>query len=1601
MAGTILKWKNVVNPTGPQPRPRHGHRAVAIKDLMVVFGGGNNGIVRELHVYNTATNQWFVPVTKGDVPPGCAAYGFVVDGTRILVFGGMVEYGKYSNELYELQASRWEWRHLEPITRDSSILPPCPRLGHSFTLVGNKVYLFGGLANDSDDPKNNIPRYLNDLYTLELRGKDEPIWDIPDTSEDRPPPRESHTGVAYIDKKRNKSCLIIYGGMSGCRLGDLWFLDTNTHNWSKPFIRGTVPLPRSLHTATLIGHRMYIFGGWVPHLLDDVKTSNLEKEWKCTNSLACLNIDTMSWEDIRMDSFEENVPDARAGHCAVGIHTRLYVWSGRDGFRKAWNNQVRVCCKDLWFLEVDKPSQAGRVALVRSSTHALEVCWTGTPTAQAYVLQVQRYDTPHDSPNSLNASKVKKENEKLLNSNLLSSPAPDNMMNKSAEMAVSNNNLSVQNKGAHVPEGTILLKEQSPIHEKGGLLKIVQKPADQAVPTKIKTEITTPVKKNDVSFVQIRKQIPVGDIKKEILSPVKVKQEPAGLTSPVSSPATMSASLNSSKTINTNTAVSASQSLTGIQALAAAAAATKKIASPGPATVQMSNVVTPTGGTQVRMVQPPKVVPVGPGQPVRFAGQIGTLVRTANVQQLPPGAKFQVVQNKGAGGQIVTLVKTSQGMAVQTMPKVQTSTPLLQQCKVQTSKTTGSPTIVKFVSANSVGGNKVAQLQTIKGGVPSIVSMGKASGSGKPTFVLKQTGSAVGGRQVMQVIPSGAKTIQAASSQLSSGSPVSIQNQTVKKMIVVSSTASGSAQQNIGKPITLTVAGSQGQTKTITLSKSSIITPSTGTIIKSAPRQIVLPQQGLHQKSITIGGKPVTVQLAPGTGGPKTVKLVSGAQVTGGLKQITVNQADGSNKPKIMMIRTNRQPSTSMSIASTTSNDVPATTDAALAALAAETGLLSSANSSVIADQNSGIQCNTGEDDSLNSELSENGEQMHLDSTMNVSNMMGLRGGSIEYKKLGLKGGGPIRTSFNKDHRHLSPYFRKDGPRIRYRKLGLYGGSANFDDEDSNVDSTKVDDQDLSESMNSEENHACDDNMSSSINENDTEHRIDASNAGESTVDKESEINESTMETDKGIKKQQDDEIEKLNEPGVAEALGEESKLDPSDINADSLHLNDLAPIQESSEAMVQDQIIESKDTNASEEARTLEVPAVSTVPEVPHMSEVPEEIPQEPVLSDMNTPETPAVSASDMPSECEAAPESEKMQSTNDVLMNDTPSKVTDSEPNQEDNPTISAQGDLDTRLLNDIKMECDNPEEDSSNILAVTTTSSIVQKSNESVFNSTTAITKENSTEVSTPLRTLASAALNCSSNTKNDVSDDNCLKIQEHQNQSPGFTSVVSKKSVDSEGEWSTVGIIKGTTCIVQNFIDSKQTMIDCDNLCLENLPDLTNVPKIKLEPGTAYKFRVAAINVCGRGEWSEHSAFRTCLPGYPGAPSAIKISKSTEGAHLSWEPPPATNDSDTIIEYSVYLAVKSQNSPPPKLAFVRVFCGSTNQCVVPNASLVTAHVDTSTKPAIIFRIAARNEKGYGPATQVRWLQELASKVAQKRQVPESKTSGATLVSKRPKI
>lgn len=69
-------------------------------------------------------------------------------------------------------------------------------------------------------------RYLNDLYTLELRAQSNQLsWDLPSIVGIPPPPRESHSAAPYADKDGRRLRLFIYGGMSGCRLGDLWMLD--------------------------------------------------------------------------------------------------------------------------------------------------------------------------------------------------------------------------------------------------------------------------------------------------------------------------------------------------------------------------------------------------------------------------------------------------------------------------------------------------------------------------------------------------------------------------------------------------------------------------------------------------------------------------------------------------------------------------------------------------------------------------------------------------------------------------------------------------------------------------------------------------------------------------------------------------------------------------------------------------------------------------------------------------------------------------------------------------------------------------------------------------------------------------------------------------------------------------------------------------------------------------------------------------------------------------------------------------------------------------------------------------------------------------------
>lgn len=70
---------------------------------------------------------------------------------------------------------------------------------------------------------------------------------------------------------------------------------------------------------------------------------------------------------------------------------------------------------------------------------------------------------------------------------------------------------------------------------------------------------------------------------------------------------------------------------------------------------------------------------------------------------------------------------------------------------------------------------------------------------------------------------------------------------------------------------------------------------------------------------------------------------------------------------------------------------------------------------------------------------------------------------------------------------------------------------------------------------------------------------------------------------------------------------------------------------------------------------------------------------------------------------------------------------------------------------------------------------------------------------------------------------------------------------------EAEWYDVGVIKGTSFTVQHYYLPGDEPLDITQSLTMDV--FKGRAKIALEPGTAYKFRVAAVNSCGRSAWSE--------------------------------------------------------------------------------------------------------------------------------------------------
>uniref|UniRef100_A0A8C1RJ95 Host cell factor 1 n=1 Tax=Cyprinus carpio TaxID=7962 RepID=A0A8C1RJ95_CYPCA len=1734
------RWKRVLGWSGPVPRPRHGHRAVAIKELMVVFGGGNEGIVDELHVYNTATNQWFIPAVRGDIPPGCAAYGFVCDGTRLLVFGGMVEYGKYSNDLYELQASRWEWKRLKPKAPKNGP-PPCPRLGHSFSLVGNKCYLFGGLANDSEDPKNNIPRYLNDLYTLELRpGSNVAGWDIPITYGVLPPPRESHTAVVYTEKTSKKSRLIIYGGMSGCRLGDLWTLDIDTLTWNKPAISGApAPLPRSLHSATTITNKMFVFGGWVPLVMDDVKVATHEKEWKCTNTLACLNLDSMSWENILMDTLEDNIPRARAGHCTVAINNRLYVWSGRDGYRKAWNNQV--CCKDLWYLETDRPQPPSRVQLVRANTNSLEVSWGAVPTADTYLLQLQKYDIP--AATAATSPTVNPTPSLPINSP--KSPAP-----AAAAPAAQSLPLSGVTMVPQVPSPTAAMP-CSPL---------AASPRGPAI-LKVAAPHSTP----GTSVVTVRQATPGGK------SPVTVTSLPAGVRMVVPAQSAQ------------GTPIGSSPQMSGMAALAAAAAATQKIPPsstttvlnvPAGATIMKTVAVTP-GSTAlpatVKVASPVMVTNPATRMLKTAAAQVGTsAISTPNTPTRPiitvhksgtvtVAQQAQVVTTMVGGvTKTITLVKSpitmgGSGSLISSLGKMMS---VVQTKPVQTSAITGqaggSP-VTLIQTKTPLPAGTILKLVTSADGKPTtIITTSQAGGPGnKPTILgystVSPTTANKPGTTIIKTIPMSA--IQQGATGLTSSpgvkSPITIITTKVVtpgtgtpgKIITAVPKLTGAGQQGVtqvvlkgapgqpgtilrtvpmggvrlvspgtvsaGKPTvtTLVVKGTTGVTTLGTVS-GTVSTSVAGANVASANASLVTPVTTLGSiatlSSQVISPTAITVSAAQNKLATATIQVTQPTQVTLITTPSGAEAQPAQDLPvSILASPTSEQTSTTGADAGDGAGDGATTVTLVCSNPPCETHETGTTNTATTASAKMGNEqicsnppcemhvtgtTNTATTASANmggaqQVCSNTPSETHDTGTTNTATTASSDMGSKEMGTVNSKttssspatsssSAGPgtmrpenprtgttntsttARSNMGSDQTGTVQSSNKSQAGISSTVMPVCSNSPSETNEEGTANTSPVsgDVQQVCSTPHCETHETGTTNTatqsSSSMGSGQTDvvqrvcsnppcetHETGTTNTStqasssigagqDDAVQKvcsnppcethETGTTNTPTQASSSVGAGQDDAVQRVcsnppcetHETGTTNtATTATSSLETGDMEAGVEGAEAMSLAAQNSEALALPQELmsaEGQQTTLMVTGLTPEELAVTAAAEAAAQAAATEEAQALAIQAVLQAAQQAVLMGFEFSAwldfvsgEGDAGHDGQQSTTIPIVLTPQELAALVQQQHQLQEAQAAAAQqlsaaaaaaalpteGLAPADSLNDPASESNGHEMTTAVAGAV---ARLLPRTSAETLAPSSTFAPSQPMMVASPAKMQAATAL---------------AEVANGIESAAGVPPpAVVKPPVKKENQWFDVGIVKVTNMVVTHYyVPADDSAVTDDDSGA--IPDYSRMKKIELSPGTAYKFRVAGINACGRGTFSEVSAFKTCLPGFPGAPCAIKISKSPDGAHLTWEPPSVT--SGKIIEYSVYLAIQSSQtveakaSAPAQLAFMRVYCGPNPSCLVQSSSLSNAHIDYTTKPAIIFRIAARNEKGYGPATQVRWLQETskdgsAAKPAAKRPV-----------------
>mmetsp|Transcript_4698 Transcript_4698/g.10235 ORF Transcript_4698/g.10235 Transcript_4698/m.10235 type:complete len:548 (-) Transcript_4698:199-1842(-) len=316
-----MRWYQV-QPQGRARRPCEGHTvSVVDRCLYILFGKHEdeqgNVICPPLQVLDTRSMCLSHPQIEQApdgriaIPDDREGHTASVVGHKIYVFGGTWTDDEdntiYMNDLHVLDVKTFTWS--KPACSGTA---PIEREGHTAAVVARKIFIFAGTWVDDDDNSN----YLHDLLVLEV---DSMSWSQPATTGERPSQREGHTASAV------GSHMVIFGGAgldkedAAINLSDMHILDTISMSWSQPSITGAPPQERRYHTASVVGSTIYVFGG-------QYYDPKADLHFECDRVLCEFDSRSAAWAQRKINS---QPPLRRACHSAGVVDKCVYIVGGR------------------------------------------------------------------------------------------------------------------------------------------------------------------------------------------------------------------------------------------------------------------------------------------------------------------------------------------------------------------------------------------------------------------------------------------------------------------------------------------------------------------------------------------------------------------------------------------------------------------------------------------------------------------------------------------------------------------------------------------------------------------------------------------------------------------------------------------------------------------------------------------------------------------------------------------------------------------------------------------------------------------------------------------------------------------------------------------------------------------------------------------------------------------------------------------------------------------------------------------------------------------------------------------------------------------------